>query len=55
VRTELVTAALSKDFAAAGVCIVSVTMVANKEAAINPVTTRRFPLNIALRIEKIPR
>ena len=39
-------------FAAAGDCPVSATIVTSKLAAIIPVTRRRFPLNIALRIDK---
>jgi hypothetical protein len=39
-------------FAAAGDCPVSATIVTSKLAAIIPVTGRRFPLNIALRIDK---
>jgi hypothetical protein len=54
VRTELARADFSIGLAAAGDCTVSVTIVANKEAATSPVTRRRFPLNIALRTEKIP-
>jgi hypothetical protein len=38
--------------AAAGDCPVSATIVTSKLAAIIPVTRRRFPLNIALRIDK---
>jgi hypothetical protein len=38
--------------AAAGDCPVSATIVASKLAEIIPVTRRRFPLNIALRIDK---
>jgi hypothetical protein len=44
----------SNDFAAAGDCPVPATMVASKLAATSPVIRRRFPLNIELRIEKIP-
>jgi hypothetical protein len=39
-------------FAAAGDCPVSATIVTSKLAAIIPVTRRRFPLNIALRLDK---
>lgn len=39
-------------FAAAGDCPVSATIVTSKLAEIIPVTRRRFPLNIALRIDK---
>ena len=38
--------------ATAGDCPVSATIVASKLAATRPVTRRRFPLNIALRIDK---
>ena len=54
VRTELARAEFLIDLAAAGDCTVSVTMVANNEAATSPVTRRRFPLNIELRIERSP-
>ena len=43
---------LTEFFATAGDCTVSVTIVASNEAAISPVNRRRFPLNIALRIDK---
>jgi hypothetical protein len=43
---------LTEFFATAGDCTVSVTMVASNEAVISPVNRRRFPLNIALRIDK---
>ena len=39
-------------FAAAGDCPVSATIDTSKLAATIPVTRRRFPLNIALRIDK---
>ena len=45
---------LTEDLATAGDCPVSATIVANKLAATRPVTRRRFPLNIALRIDKSP-
>jgi hypothetical protein len=45
---------LTELLAAAGDCTVSVTMVASNEAAISPVNRRRFPLNIAIRIDKSP-
>jgi hypothetical protein len=43
---------LTEDLATAGDCPVSATIVASKLAATSPVTRRRFPLNIALRIDK---
>lgn len=54
VRTVLATAAVSSDLAAAGDCPVSATIVASKLAVTRPVTRRRFPLNIELRIDKSP-
>jgi hypothetical protein len=46
--------ALTADLAAAGDCPVSATIVASRLAATSPVTRRRFPVNIALRIYKSP-
>jgi len=45
---------LTAGFATTGDCPVSTTNVASKLAAAKPVTKRRFPVNIALRIDKSP-
>ena len=45
---------LTAGFATTGDCPVSTTIVASKLAAARPVTKRRFPVNIALRIDNSP-